>query len=468
MTEITFQTFDDAMREGRVEACSLFLASIPEAERQDFEYIRALLWFHYRQSQFEQTVAVHRELLRLQPTDYNYRHVLFDCCSHLGWVDRAREVVDAMAATAGELFTTLFQAEMLYVMGLDDEAAAISSPFERSDLYSTIAQMTLGQAKMRSLGVPGNVEAYSRAYTDRRARELIYGNEDGWPLDEYWYGQNPLPRRLILRGFGGVGDTFQWLRYVSFLNSVGVELVGLDGRTGGIALKPWDDDVERDWARVRMARWDGPLVDATYWTTPFALFTGLFPALGYAASSRGYLKTEPDPSAEDQLRAIRAKADGRPCLAVTWSSAESPHFAARSLTFDQMKPLFAMDEVHWVVCQRGLNRQIFLESEYAATATVLPTSYSFNQTGVILEGLDAVVSNDGSLVQLGGGLGCKTFLLASAVTDWRWGIFPGSSPWYSQICLVRQPVLGDWDGAVDGLRAALNVWASARQSRGGR
>ena len=76
--------------------------------------------------------------------------------------------------------------------------------------------------------------------------------------------------------------------------------------------------------------------------------------------------------ADGLLRSIRAEANGRPAVAVTWSSDESHLvFASKSLTLDQIEPLLAMGDIHWVVCQRGLQRQAWLETDLAATSTVL-------------------------------------------------------------------------------------------------
>lgn len=460
LTQVNFLNLDEAMREGRVEACRSFLEMVRESERRGLEYMIALLRFHYRQSEFAQTVAVYQDLMRLHPTDYNHRHVFFDCCSHLGWIDVAREAVGAMAAGCDETWAALFQAEMLYAMGLDDEAGAVTGPFQRQDHYSLVAQMNLCQAKMRSQGIMRGLGAYARCWTQPVARKVLYGADEGGDLGEYWHGQNPLPRRLVLRGRGGVGDTFQWMRYLPFMHAAGVELVGIDSRVGRIAFKPLTRRAEIDWARASLARWDGPHDERTLWTDPFALFTTFFPALGYADNPQGYLQTAPDDIADEHLHVIRAQANGRPTVAITWSSAESAFFASKSLTLEQIRPLLAMENIHWVICQRGLNRQLWVDTPEASSSTVLPTSLTFSQTGGILQGLDAVVTNCSSITHLSGGLGCKTFMLASAAADWRWESFPSSSPWYSQLCIVRQPELGDWDGALRRLQLALWSWIS--------
>ena len=459
MTEIHFGNLESEMRKGRAAACRAFLESVPQTERRGAEYLDALARFHFRLSEFAQAVSISQEIVRLHPRYSDHRYVLFDCCAHLGWFEAARQSAETMAAIHDKPAATMIQAEMLYAMGLDDEAVALGEALERYDHYAAMTQMTRSHATMRRDGLMRGLGAYRRAWTDPRAWDALYGAGAGGSMSDYWHGQQPLPKRMVLRGRGGVGDTFQWMRYLPLLVASGVELVGVDERAAGIRFKPLTRRADIDWARMRLGDWGVARSGETMWTEPFTLFTALFPALGYADIPGGHLETTRDEVADGLLRSIRAEANGRPAVAVTWSSDESHLvFASKSLTLDQIEPLLAMGDIHWVVCQRGLQRQAWLETDLAATSTVLPATLDFAQTGAVLKGLDAVVTNCSSIAHLSGGLGCRTFMLASAAADWRWEGFPSTTPWYREMRIIRQPGLGDWNGAVSRLRAALRSW----------
>ena len=43
---------------------------------------------------------------------------------------------------------------------------------------------------------------------------------------------------------------------------------------------------------------------------------------------------------------------------------------------------------------------------------------------------------------------------------WRWGTDPREPGWYRNLRVFRQPAFGDWAGALDGLRGALDEWAT--------
>ena len=458
------------MRGGRVEACRAFLDGIAESERRSPEHLWAVVHYHYRLGEFAKAVSVYQELLRLGPTHFDektveQRSIFYDCCAHLGWTEPACEAAKTIAPRCNEASAIMVKAEALLAMGLDEEAAAITKPFERRDHSAIVTQLILCQAMMRRKGIQHGLAAYALAMTNPHAWVTLYGEDPQYPMADYWHGQSFLPKRLILRTRGGVGDTLQWMRYLPFLHAVGVEL-STDGRLPGIGIKTLTEPVDIARAHARLGQWGEPLADRTMWTDPFALFTGLFEALGYADAPQGHLSTSPDADAEAHLRAIRAKAGGRPAVAITWSSNDGPWlFASKSLTLDQVRPLLAMEDIHWVVLQRGLQRDAWLAAPEASKTTILPTTFSFNQTGVLLQGLDAAVTNCSSIVHLSGGLGCETFLLASAAADWRWESFPSFTPWSQHTLLFRQPKLGDWDTAVERLRTALTAWVAARRDR---
>ena len=468
VSEIKAENFQDAMLAGRVEDCRAFLQRLFESEGRSPEYLYQMVFFHYRQSAFVQAAMDYQELLGLDLGDriakvVDQRSYFFDCCSQLGWFGPAREVADRIAAWCDPPSAVMVRAGMLWAMGLDDEAAEITSPFERDDRGSIFSQLFLLQCRLRRTGISAAIDAYARSMTAPRARETVCGVDAGYPMSAYWHGQKVLPRRLVLRPRGGIGDTLLWARYLPFLQAAGVETL-VENLPEGISLRPLEDPGAIAHARERLADWSGTRAEETMWTDPFALLTGMFPLFGYADAPAGWLRTSSAPFADEQLKVIRDRANGRPCVAVAWSSNESPWFASRSLTLDQMHPLLAMDEVHWVVCQRGQQRQAWADLPQAAASTLLPTDFTLNQTGVVLRGLDAAVVNDGVLVHLSSGLDLPTFLLASAVADWRWEDAASTSHWSARTRLVRQPALGDWDGAVGRLKSELIAWNDRRSA----
>jgi hypothetical protein len=184
-------------------------------------------------------------------------------------------------------------------------------------------------------------------------------------------------------------------------------------------------------------------------TDGFYLFTTFFQTQGYLPPSRPMLKYAASERADAIIAQLRRKAKGKPCRMIFWSCCESAgRFAVKSLTLADVEPLLARDDTHWVVAQRGVERDYWLAHELAADATTLPDTLSYAEVAQIMVALDGVVSNDTGLLHLAGSLMVPTIAMLSIAHCFRWERHEGFSPWYPTVRLIRQPRLGDWAGVV--------------------
>jgi tetratricopeptide (TPR) repeat protein len=69
---------------------------------------------------------------------------------------------------------------------------------------------------------------------------------------------------------------------------------------------------------------------------------------------------------------------------------------------------------------------------------------NYSETAALIDCLDLVITVDTSVAHLAGAMGKRAWLLLSDNADWRWFLDTESSPWYPNIKLLRQEVLGDW------------------------
>src|SRR3546814_17659790 len=77
--------------------------------------------------------------------------------------------------------------------------------------------------------------------------------------------------------------------------------------------------------------------------------------------------------------------------------------------------------------------------------------------------LDLVVTTCTSVAHLAGALGRPVWVVLSRNADWRWLVEREDSPWYPSARLFRQTPLGDWDGVLARVRAALAEEAARRR-----
>jgi hypothetical protein len=463
---VGFNSIDAYARAGKIAECRSFLKDAYASDGLTLEYLNAQLRLHSRLSEFSEVLSIADELGRRFPDYPDHRYVLSAACAHLGIVQPILDLVDRVAGRWEKWPAMQVAAEALHTIGRDEQVIDLPGEYLPGKHHAMMVQMFRGQALMRHYGIASGLDMYTRTFSAPEGRAAVYRIEDKSIFDNYWYGQPDLPSRLRLVTRGGFGDYFMWQRYLPFLEAMGVDVIREDDPSPGLAYKPLPPQHDHSWLKTRLSKADLP-EGAAHWTDPFALFSGLFPVLGYCGHDSGFLEAAPNPVAELHLQRIRGRAGGKPCVAVFWSAneSESDMFGAKSLTLGEMLPLLSMPDIYWVVCQRGVQRDLWLASEGAGTAACLDATLTWDQTAAVIQGLDALVGMDSALVHLSAGMGKPTFMLLSSAADWRWERMPSSTPWYPALRLARAPVLGDWPAAVAQLQVLLKNWISANESR---
>ncbi|MEG4802206.1 tetratricopeptide repeat protein [Microcoleus sp. ARI1-B5] len=89
----------------------------------------------------------------------------------------------------------------------------------------------------------------------------------------------------------------------------------------------------------------------------------------------------------------------------------------------------------------------------------------FADTAAIISQLDLVICVDTAVAHLAGALGKPVWILLSFMPDWRWLLEREDSPWYPTVRLFRQSKAGDWDGACDRIKTALEQLITSSQAR---
>ena len=88
----------------------------------------------------------------------------------------------------------------------------------------------------------------------------------------------------------------------------------------------------------------------------------------------------------------------------------------------------------------------------------------FAETAALIACLDLVVTVCTSVAHLAAALGRPTWVMLSAVPDWRWLLDRDDCPWYPTARLFRQTTAGDYEGVVDRMRAELRTLVEADRS----
>ena len=127
----------------------------------------------------------------------------------------------------------------------------------------------------------------------------------------------------------------------------------------------------------------------------------------------------------------------------------------RSMAFRHFAPLLEMDfEFHCL--QKDLrpgDREAL--ARFARLRRWDDELRDFADTAALANALDLVISVDTSIAHLAGALGRPTWILLTAMADYRYLLDRDDSPWYPTARLFRQARVGDWDAVVERVRLEL-------------
>ncbi|MDB6084213.1 MAG: repeat-containing protein [Gammaproteobacteria bacterium] len=261
-----------------------------------------------------------------------------------------------------------------------------------------------------------------------------------WPrhLQFVWNG-SPFDRRHVLvRCYHGLGDTIQFVRFLSKLRAraarvslwVQPALIELLRSVAGIdALLPLHDgvpDVEYD-------------VDMELMEVPHSLRV----TSRDLSTRHPYISVPAGPS-EQFDEGLRI---GLIWKAGTWDW-------KRSLPAERLAPLRQIPNVRWYSLQYPYEAPPFLLESLASENVV--------QMACHMRNLDLIISVDTMAAHLAGALGVPVWTLLPYESDWRWFDHPARSVWYPTMRLFRQPFPHAWTALVREIESRLGAIMGAR------
>lgn len=271
-------------------------------------------------------------------------------------------------------------------------------------------------------------------------------NASGWELLESrplpqpttpahsWHGQQMNGGSILVMAEQGVGDQFQFVRFVPALKEFGA---------GRILVQAHPDAVEFFNANGLNAISRDHPAPVTEWYVPML-------SLPYRLSIGSHLTSTGGP----YLTSERAEPQepGSRKLGLVWAgNPEHPGSSTRDIDPALLRSLFELPGTEWIGLQAGSARD-----HAPASLPLAPCTTSWSETASLLVGLDGLVTVDTGIAHLAGALGIPTWILVENVPDWRWGLSGDRTQWYDSVRLVRQPHPCDWAGAIERLHDFLS------------
>ncbi len=315
---------------------------------------------------------------------------------------------------------------------------------------------------------------YPEAHINLSMAELLAGDyKSGWqrfeyrfqcekiqgiltvnPCCEQWNG-NAIAQeaKLLLVSEQGLGDTLQFMRYVTALRNEGISISLCAQpklhsliKTSGIDPSPLTPEQAH---QVTEGKWM-PLLSVPKYLE---------------VSPENPIITEPYIKSTEELidkwRGILSD-EQRPIIGINWQgspSHEKTNFIGRSLPIETFAAISTNTNATLLSLQKGFGSDQLetcsFKDRFVSCQDQVNEIWDFLETAAIIANCDLVITSDTSVAHLAGGMGKATWLLLKKVPEWRWGLEGDTTFWYPSMRLFRQRERGNWDEVMERVAEAL-------------
>lgn len=361
--------------------------------------------------------------------------------------------------SAGDLARAWPLAERAVTLAPTNAAFQLTAGQVRHEL-GDLAGATTWLAKAARLRPDHAPTRLQQAYTALLAQP----SADGWSLFESrplpepgtsarpWHGESLRGSSVLVTAEQGVGDQFQFARFIPLLRERGADRVVVQCHAGAVSLFAGS-------GFEAVARHATPgVAPTTDWHVPML---SLPHRLGLDADVQGarvpYLRA-PAPRADEA--ALLPARGARPRLGLVWAG--NPAFVGRmtrDLDVRLLPRLVSRTDVEWWALQVGA-----AADDAPASVHRAPPPRSWADTAAMLATLDGLVTTDTGIAHLAGAMGVRTWVLLQHVPDWRWTLTGARTPWYPSLTLLRQPAPGDWSSVIGQLQSSLEGTITSKET----
>jgi hypothetical protein len=253
--------------------------------------------------------------------------------------------------------------------------------------------------------------------------------------------------RLLVLAEQGLGDSFQFVRYIDQLSKHAASIrCVLQPALVPLVQHSFPDleVVASPWCQEHL---DG--VDAWLPLISTASLLDVTPAQPQVLGP--YLKV---PDARQSHWQQQLGSSQRKRIALVWQGnpeAERGHARGRSLPLAAFAPLMNAD-LELISLQRGPGSEqidaLGWRHHFHPLQSELDAVWAFEEVAAILKCCDLLISTDTAITHLAGALNHPALLLLKWTPDWRWGLESEHCFWYPRHHLVRQKEDEPWEQTV--------------------
>jgi len=340
-----------------------------------------------------------------------------------------------------------------------------------------LAYNNLGNAYLRKGDVELAIQSYQNAidsdpeYAEARFHigmaylltgDLIKGfeyYEYRWQMEEFttkngkpqfpqkqWKGEDLQNKTILLFNEQGLGDRIQFIRYASYIKSL-----------GGTVLY----ECPKLFLRLFVTYKDIDILIPE--GSPLPQFDYYIPLQSIPAIAKTNLDNIPNsipylfpPIDENQNLIDKIKSQTKLKVGLVWASSLTHKTSPkRSIPLILLQDLINIDSIQFFSLQKEMKEE---EADLLKSLNIIDLKdelRDFADTATAINQLDLVISVDTAVAHLTGAMGKPLWLLLPFMPDWRWMLNRDDSPWYPTVKLFRQPKPQDWLTVLQNVRSSL-------------
>lgn len=252
-----------------------------------------------------------------------------------------------------------------------------------------------------------------------------------------WDGSALDSKSILLYAEQGFGDSIQFIRYVRELSEYDCTIL-VQCHHSLILLFSCIKEIDR------LIREDETLPKCDYYFPLLSLPFMLNTSIHSIPTGIPYIQPNINQSA------LRISSHNKLKIGVVWAgNKEQSNNKFRSTTLLQLLPIISLTNFQFFSLQVGERSKDIISLNADDLITDLSkVIHDFNDTALLIEQLDLIITVDTSVAHLAGAMGKPTWVLLSYNPDWRYFLNRNDSPWYPTMRLFRQKILGNWDNVI--------------------
>ena len=332
---------------------------------------------------------------------------------------------------------------------LIDAIASFKSALKLKPNYPK-ANLNLAMAELLFGDYESGLKRYECRFINEEYRNIL----NVVPPCKLWDGDiNLKDNKLLLVGEQGLGDTLQFMRYVTVIRNQGIPIALCAQpklhtliKTSGIDQAPLTPEQAKNFNEGR-------------WIPLLSLLRHLKVSPNNPIITKPYIKATDERI--DKWQRILAR-ERKPLIGINWQgnpSHETTNSKGRSIPLESFRTIAKLYNGSLLSLQKGegseqLPRCSF-KDQFVRCQNQVNENWDFLDAAAIIANCDLVITSDTSVAHLAGGMGKTTWLLLKKVPEWRWGLEGESTFWYPSMRLFRQNESGCWQEVMQKVANAL-------------